>query len=211
MSNIKRHGLEDNTIILFMSDNGGLSAGGRGGQKHTHNKPLNSGKGSAYEGGVRVPMIVKWPTVTRPGSVSDAQVIIEDYFPTILEMAGVRQYSQIGGKIDGISFVPLLKGKSPNRKNRPLIWHFPNKWGGTGPGIGPHSAIRKGDWKLIYYHSTQKYELFNIENDIGEMNNLSEEKPDIVKQLATELRNFLLEANAQMPIDKQTGNPVYIP
>ena len=211
MANIKRHNIEDNTIILFMSDNGGLSASGRGGKQHTHNKPLSSGKGSSHEGGVRVPMIVKWPGVTQPGSVSGDCVIIEDYFPTILEITGIQKYRQIGGKIDGVSFVPMLKGRSPHRKKRSLFWHFPNKWGPAGPGIGPHSAIRNGDWKLIYYHSTQKYELFNINKDISETSNLFAVKPNIAKQLATELRRFLREANALMPTDKHTGTPVPLP
>jgi arylsulfatase A-like enzyme len=211
MANIKRHHIEDNTIILFMSDNGGLSANGRGGKRHTHNKPLSSGKGSSHEGGVRVPMIVKWLGVTEPGSICDDYVIIEDYFPTILEIAGIKEYRQIGGRIDGVSFVSLLKGKSFNQKKRSLIWHFPNKWGPTGPGIGPYSAIRNGDWKLIYYYSTQKYELFNIKEDISETNNLYNAKPNIAKQLAVELRRFLTEANAQMPIDKHTGKSVPLP
>lgn len=100
LANIQRHGLADNTIVLFMSDNGGLSAHGRGGTPHTHNRPLSSGKGSAREGGVRVPMIVKWPGVSQPGSRSDQYVMIEDFFPTILEMAGIDQFEQIGGRID---------------------------------------------------------------------------------------------------------------
>ncbi|MCP4610750.1 MAG: sulfatase [Planctomycetes bacterium] len=211
MANIKRHHIEDNTVILFMSDNGGLSASGRGGQRHTHNKPLSSGKGSSHEGGVRVPMIVKWPGETRPGSLCNDFVIIEDYFPTILEIAGVKQYQQIGGKIDGVSFARQLKGGSGYRKGRSLIWHFPNNWGPTGPGIGPHSAIRRGDWKLIYYHATQKYELFNIRRDIGEANNLFEAKLGIAKKLAGQLRGFLRQAEAQMPIDKGTGKPVPLP
>ena len=211
MANIKGHDIEDNTVILFMSDNGGLSASGRGGQRHTHNKPLSSGKGSSHEGGVRVPMIVKWPGTTQPGSVCNDFVIIEDYFPTILEIAGVENYQQIGEKVDGISFVRRLKGKSEYRKERSLIWHFPNNWGPTGPGIGPHSAIRCGNWKLIYYHATQEYELFNINRDIGETDNLFEEKQEIAKQLAVELRDFLRQADAQMPIDKGTGKPVPLP
>ena len=145
------------------------------------------------------------------GSVCNDFVIIEDYFPTILEIAGVENYQQIGEKVDGISFVRRLKGKSEYRKERSLIWHFPNNWGPTGPGIGPHSAIRCGNWKLIYYHATQEYELFNISRDIGETDNLFEEKQEIAIQLAVELRDFLRQADAQMPIDKGTGKPVPLP
>ena len=211
MANIKRHHIEDNTVILFMSDNGGLSASGRGGQRHTHNKPLSSGKGSSHEGGVRVPMIVKWPGETQAGSVCNDFVIIEDYFPAILEIAGVKQYQQIGGKIDGVSFVRQLRGKGGYRKGRSLIWHFPNNWGPTGPGIAPHSAIRRGDWKLIYYHATQKYELFNIRSDIGEANNFFNAKSDIAEKLAAELRSFLKQTDAQMPINIRTGKTVPLP
>jgi len=111
LAHVERHGLADDTIVLFMSDNGGLSASGRGGKPHTHNKPLSSGKGSAYEGGVRVPMIAYWPGVTRAGSVCDQPVIIEDFFPSILEMAGIHDVQQIGGVGDGLSFVSLLQSK----------------------------------------------------------------------------------------------------
>lgn len=215
MANLKRLGIEDDTIILFMSDNGGLSYGARGKTPggtgaHTHNKPLSSGKGSAHEGGVRVPMIVYWPGVTTPGSVCDDYVMIEDFFPTILEMAGVTQYSQIGGVIDGVSFVPLLKGKSGN-SDRCIFWHFPNNWGPSGPGIGTYSAIRKGDWKLIYYHPTGKYELFNLAEDIGETTNRFSTEKTVARDLAAELRQFLIDSDAQMPTFKATGQPVPLP
>ena len=132
-ANIERHGLSDETIVLFMSDNGGLSAVGRGGKPHTHNAPLSSGKGSAHEGGVRVPMIAHWPGVTKAGTVCEQPVLIEDFFPSILQLAGVRDIEQVGGVIDGQSFVPLLKGEhDKSRDNRPLFWHYPNHWGPTG-------------------------------------------------------------------------------
>lgn len=208
LKNVERHGLTDNTIVLFMSDNGGLSAHGRGGTPHTHNKPLSSGKGSAHEGGVRVPMIVKWPGVTKPKSACDQYVIIEDFFPTILEMDGVEDSRQIGGAIDGISFVPLLRQRAGYPKNRALYWHYPNNWGPRGPGIGPSSSIRRGDWKLIYYHEDQRYELFNLSEDLGEQHNRADERPGLRKRLANELHGFLASVDAQMPIDKRTGKPV---
>ncbi len=211
LENIERHGLTDNTIVLFMSDNGGLSAHGRGGKPHTHNKPLSSGKGSAHEGGVRVPMIVKWPGITKPDSACDQYVIIEDFFPTILDMAGVKNSRQIGGVIDGISFVPLLRQEDGYPKDRALYWHYPNNWGPRGPGIGPTSSIRRGDWKLIYYHEDQRYQLFNLSEDLGEQRNLADERPDVRKRLANELRRFLASVDAQMPIDKKTGKPLPLP
>ena len=137
LANVERHGLTDDTVVIFMSDNGGLSAHGRGGERHTHNKPLSSGKGSAHEGGVRVPMMVSWPGVTKTGSVCEQPVIIEDFFPTVLEIAGVKNVQQVGDLIDGVSFTNLLRGENdPARATRPLIWHYPNNWGPSGPGIG---------------------------------------------------------------------------
>jgi arylsulfatase A-like enzyme len=211
LDNLKRHGIEKNTVVLFMSDNGGLSAYGRGGAPHTHNKPLSSGKGSAHEGGVRVPMIVRWPDVTKPGSVCRDYVIIEDFFPTILEIAGVRNYQQVGGVVDGVSFTPLLKQTKGYPKDRPLFWHYPNNWGPTGPGIGPSSSMRQGDWKLIYYHADRKYEVFNLADDIGETKDLASAQPERVRQLAAQLREFLVRVNAQMPLDRRTGKTVPLP
>ena len=215
MANIERHGLGDNTVILFMSDNGGLSAHGRGGSAHTHNLPLSSGKGSAHEGGVRVPMIVDWPGITKEGSVSETPVIIEDFFPTILEIAGIRDFVQIGGKMDGVSFgSSLTGGMGKSHSERALIWHYPNQWGPSGPGIGASSTIRKGDWKLIYYHDPARkvrYELFDLSKDLGEQNNLAVEKPEMARELAKELGNYLREAEATMPVVKATGKMVAYP
>ena len=209
LANVERHGLSDETIVLFMSDNGGLSAHGRGGKPHTHNKPLSSGKGSAHEGGVRVPMIVAWPGVTSAGSVCQQPVIIEDFFPTVLEMAGVQHVEQVGGVVDGRSFVNLLRGeRDESREDRPLIWHFPNNWGPKGPGIGPSSAIRLGDWKLIYYHESQQYDLFNLAEDLEEHNNLAGKQTDVRNRLAAKLGMYLASVEAQMPIVKDSGQAV---
>lgn len=210
MHYLDEHGLRESTIILFMSDNGGLSAHGRGGVPHTHNKPLSSGKGSAHEGGVREPMIVDWPGVTVPGSKCDTPVIIEDFFPTILEMAGVEQDSEI----DGRSFVPLLKGEPTDDPHRAFFWHVPNNWGPKGPGIGPSSAILKDDWKLIYYHNPERkprYELFHLSEDIGEQNNLAETQPEKKAALAKELAAYLQSVDAQMPTVRSTGETVALP
>ncbi len=206
MDYIEQNGLLDNTIILFTSDNGGLSAAARGGIPHTHNKPLSSGKGSAHEGGIREPMIVKWPGVTKPGSQTDQYLIIEDFFPTILEMVNISDYQTVQ-HIDGLSFTNILNG-NPAQNMRKLFWHFPNNWGPTGPGIGASSTIRKGDWKLIYYHADQQFELFNIADDIGESTNLASSKPEIKEALAKELGEYLRNVEAQMPTLKETNQPV---
>ena len=203
-------GVADNTAVLFVSDNGGLSVHGRGGPPNTHNLPLSSGKGSAREGGIRVPMLARWPGVIKAGSTSGQFVMIEDFFPTIVEIAGVRDAKQVGGAIDGISFVPLLKG-GQGPADRALVWHYPNNWGPTGPGIGAFSAIRQGDWKYIYYHDGRGEELFNLADDIGETKNLAGEKPDIRSRLARTLGQYLTSVNAQTPINKKTGQPVAVP
>ena len=202
--------LDKNTIILFMSDNGGLSAVARGGEKHTHNKPLGSGKGSVYEGGIREPMIVKWPEKVKPNSVSDQYLIIEDFYPTILEMAGINKVETVQ-EIDGLSFLPLLKEEKMKNIERPLFWHYPNEWGPSGPGIGASSVIRKGDWKLIYYHLDESMELFNLKEDIGEQNDLLASNPEKVRELATVLSDYLQEVNAQMPVHRETGLRVSLP
>lgn len=200
LDNVKKLGIKDNTIIVFMTDNGAPSGA-------DINKPLRGHKLTPYEGGSRVPMIVNWPGVTKADSVCDDYMIIEDIFPTFLEMAGINDYHQIGGKIDGVSIVPLLKRTDGYPKNRSIFWHFPHNYS-TGK---PHSAIRRGDWKLIYFHTDLHYELYNLKDDIGESNNLATDRKDITKRLAKELADFLEETNANMPIYKDTGKSVPLP
>jgi arylsulfatase A-like enzyme len=209
MDYLEENQLSDNTVILFMSDNGGLSAVARGGEPHTHNKPLASGKGSIREGGIREPMIVKWPKVVPPGSSNKSYLIIEDFFPSILEIAGINRYSTVQ-TLDGHSFVPLLKGEQ-KPQTRPLFWHFPNEWGPSGPGIGAFSAVRLGSWKLVYYHLDQSYELFNIDHDIGENINLASDHPEKQQELAEVLSKYLDSVDAQMPTYRKTGKTVPLP
>lgn len=201
MTFLEEKGISDNTVILFMSDNGGV-----GGSSF----PLNSGKGSAYEGGIREPMIVKWPGVVEESSVCEEYLVIEDYFPSILEIAGIEAY-QTKQIVDGKSFVPMLKKEGTTANGRDLFWHFPNKWGGRGPGIGTTSTIRSGDWKLVYWYKDHNFELFNIPTDIGEKNNMAEQYPEKVKDLASKLGNFLREVDATLPINKFSGKPVPYP
>lgn len=200
--------MADNTIILFMSDNGGLSSAPewRDGVLHTQNAPLNSGKGSAYEGGIREPMIVKWPGVTVAGSSCDKPLIIEDFYPSILEMAGIKKYKTVQ-QVDGVSFVPLLKRTGDPSEGRRFYWNYPNIWGNTGPGIGPTAAIRNGDWKLVYYYENGVKELFNIQEDIGEKHNKISEHPQLVKKLSKKLGRYLRTVDAQRPSFKLTGQP----
>lgn len=203
--------IDQNTIIIFMSDNGGLSNTGRGGKRNTHNLPLRAGKGSLYEGGIRVPLIVKWPGVTHNNSKADPNryVAAEDFFPTVLEMAGIK-YKNPG--LDGISYVPDLKKKNFADYNRPLIFHYPNRWtANEDEAISWVSAVRQGQWKLLYFMKQKKLELYDLANDIGEKNNLAVHKPEKVKELAKLLGNELRKRNAQMPVWKTTGKPVAWP
>lgn len=206
MNWLEKNNLDENTIIVFMSDNGGLSSENywRDSPLHIHNAPLNSGKGSMYEGGTREPMIVKWPRKVKAGTRNNEYTIIEDHFPTLLEMAQVKSY-KTKQKVDGKSFVPMLLGEKTNYNKRALFWHFPNLWGNDGPGIGTTSAIRKGDWKLVYYYETGKHELFNVTNDIGETRDMAHENPQLVKKLAKELGKYLRKVNAQRPSFKASG------
>jgi arylsulfatase A-like enzyme len=209
MDYLKQKNIDKNTIIIFMSDNGGLSlAPPRGGEPHTQNLPLRAGKGSVYEGGIREPMIVKWPGIVKPATVNNQPIIIEDFFPTILELAGVKNYKTIQ-QVDGKSFVGLLKNPKSKIIERPFIWHFPNKWiNEDGPGINYFSAIRLGNWKLVYSMRNKTLELYNLKTDLSELNNLAAKYPDKVKELAGRLTKELKKTNAPMPTYKATGAKV---
>lgn len=210
MAHLEKKGIADNTVILFMSDNGGLSVSGRAGKPNTHNLPLACGKGSLREGGIREPMIVKWPGHAAPATTCDTPIIIEDFFPTLLGLAGAKL-----APCDGASFLPLLAGKAGD-PSRTLVWHQPNVWGegGSSPGYGPASALRQGDWKYTFWHDSAKSpreELFNLKDDIGEKVNLADKNPAKTRELAALLRQRLTEMKAQMPVDKATGKTVEIP
>ncbi|GIS63546.1 MAG: sulfatase [Planctomycetaceae bacterium] len=158
LSGLKRLGLEKNTAVFFMSDNGGLSTS----EGHpTSNLPLRGGKGWMYEGGIREPMIVRWPGVTAAGSVCKQVVTSTDFYPTILEITGLK--ARPAQHRDGVSFVSLLKGKT--RKRGPLLWHYPH-YGNQGGA--PAGAVREGRWKLIEWYEDKRVELFDLESDIGE-------------------------------------------
>lgn len=203
-----------NTILLFMSDNGGqgLNNVRQGVANRDQNYPARGGKGSAFMGGVREPMMVYWPGVTKPNTECSQRVIIEDFYPTILDMAGVKKYTthQV---IDGVSFADVLK--SPEKtKDRVLIWHFPNLWGESQnkeEGYGAYSAILKGDYHLIYTWETRQLRLYDVKKDIGEQNDLSQTMPDKVKELAAELSDYLRERDAQRPSLKSTGEVIPFP
>jgi arylsulfatase A-like enzyme len=205
----------DRTLVVFTSDNGGVSHEYRSMAKpHTHNSPLSSGKGAHHEGGIRVPLLVRGPGVVRAGAVNHTPVTIEDWFPTLLRAAGAA----VPAETDGQDLAPLLRGETTAAFDRPLIWHFPNFWGPLarpgpveGPGMGPSSTIRRGDWKLIYYHADQRFELFHLSEDLGEKHNLASREPGRVRELAAELSRELERYGASLPIVKATGRPVPLP
>lgn len=189
LATLKQLDIEDNTMIIFTSDNGGLDNNGR----PTENAPLRSGKGYAYEGGIRVPFIVRWPGVVAKNKTSDAPVCSIDLFPTILESAGVKLPSD--RPIDGLSLMSHLKSGGQKSLNRDdLYWHFPH----YRHNPGPYSIIRKGDWKLIKFWAGP-FELFNLSQDIGEKKNLAEDHPEKVKELDTLLLKRLKADSAKLP------------
>lgn len=202
-----------NTIILFMSDNGGQGVSVRQGRMNRdQNYPARGGKGSAFEGGVHEPMMVYWPGVTRGGTTNSNRVMIEDFFPTILDMAGVTRYHTVQ-TVDGRSFVDLLKHPRRHR-DRVTLWHFPNLWGESqdkAEGYGAYSAIMKGDYHLIYTWETRQLRLYNVRKDIGETTDLAASKPKLVRQLAQELTDSLQACGAQRPVLKATGQPIAWP
>lgn len=204
--------VDKNTIIIFMLDNGGLSlVPPRGGQKYTHNLPLKAGKGSLYEGGIREPMIVKWPGVVKPGSTSNQYLHVIDFFPTVLELAGIKKYKTVQ-PVDGISFVPYLKDPAKIDTSRALIWHYPNRWTTDDTHAFCYtSAIRLGDWKLVYLMKQQKLELYNLKNDLGEEHDLSKSYPLKVKELAVKLTRQLKDYKAQMPVYISSGREALWP
>lgn len=204
LERLERHGLSDRTVVIFTSDNGGLTQRYGKHDGFTENLPLRRGKGSAYEGGVRVPTIVRWPGVTRPGTVSDEPVISVDYYPTILEMTASPGVSGRSASVDGVSLVPLLKDPKAALGRDALYWHYPHYHAG---GDGPYSAIRSGPWRLVEFHEDGRVELYNLDDDPGESTNLRETEPERAKQLQEQLHIWREEVGAQMP----TENPDYDP
>ena len=187
--------LAQNTVIIFTSDNGGAVHFGK--PPATSNAPLRSGKGFAYEGGLRVPLLVKVPGVTRAGSRCDTPVISTDFFPTLLELAGADAAAG-STAVDGRSLVPLLQGRKEWARNE-LFWHYPHYW--NGGIVSPYSVARVGDWKLIRFYEMGREELYNLQEDVGEQHNLAFVSTHAEKriELSARLDAWLKETSAQMP------------
>lgn len=233
LRHVEALGVAENTMVMFASDNGTLSLHARGKSprdtgRNTHSWPLREGKGSAYEGGTRIPLIVSWAkpnpsnTFQRKlpiprNSVSDTQVIVEDFFPTIIRWASGRDYRSETSVLDGIDFTSAVIGEPRPESllnNRSLIFHYPHQWTGRPDGgYQPHSAIRKGDWKAIYFFENQTWELYHLAQDIGESLDLSLSHPEVLNHLASELKETLIKRGADWPLNKATGRdePMMLP
>lgn len=173
----------ENTIVIFYSDNGGLWG----------NEPLKGKKGTLNEGGIRVPLIVSWSNSIKAGSTSNTPVTSVDFFPTLLELAGVSvsKYPYL----EGVSLVSLLKGEK-GFSERPLYWHFPHH---RKEGLSMAAAIRLGSWKYIYEFETEKQYLYNLDEDISESNNLINEYPEKVEKMSGMLEKWQKGVDAEMP------------
>lgn len=186
--------LAENTVVIFFSDNGGFAGA-------TSNRPLYGFKSQLFEGGIRVPLIVRWPGAVKPATTCDTPVISTDFLPTMLEMAGLKADPKI--PCDGASLTPLLRQAGKLQRDS-LFWHYPHYQGGQ-----PASAIRQGDWKLIHWIEEDRNAMFNLAQDIGEKDNLLKNPDAAAKAKGAELRAALdawrKSVNALMP----TRNPNY--
>jgi len=190
-------GIRDRTAIFFTSDNGGLA-------QVTDNTPARAGKGSAYEGGVRVPFIVSWPGVTRAGTTSDAAVITPDIPATILDLTGAG--FEPGQPVDGASLAPLLRGGSLARDA--IYWHYPPYHPG---GATPHSVIRSGTWRLVRFYETGSVELYDLASDVGEATDLAARNPEQAAALVRKLDDWLASVDAQFPTPNADYDPGHDP
>lgn len=203
MDALEKEGLADDTVVIFTSDNGGNMYDEVDGVPPTDNHPLRSGKASFYDGGTRVPCIVCWPGLTKSGTQTDSPIMSTDFFPTFCEVLGIPTG---GVRFDGKSFAPLLRGEDFRRG--PMFCHFPHPMGKIS--TDPASWVRDDDWKLIRLYNangdqTDRFELYNTKEDIGETNDLSARHPERAAALSAMLDGFLADAGAKIPLP----NPEY--
>jgi arylsulfatase A-like enzyme len=195
VARLRELGLDQNTVIIFTSDNGGLSTSEG---SPTCNSPLRAGKGWLYEGGIRVPLIIKFPGKAKPGSERKTPVSSVDFFSTIAELTGSENASV---KTDGISIMPLLK--KDRMKQRPLFWHYPHY---SNQGVEPGSAIRLGKYKLIDNFEKEKQELYDLEHDISEINDISLKFPEKTKELFKLLEDWRDKTKAKIMVPNPDWN-----
>jgi arylsulfatase A-like enzyme len=188
--------LSDHTIVIFNSDNGGyINKDKPKGENVTDNYPLRSGKGSLYEGGVRVPLIVRWPGVTPAAAVCEEPVICMDYFPTLTKAAGAKSETAI----DGIDLSPVLKEPKAHLGRDALYFHYPHYYATTTPV----SAMRQGDWKLLEYFEDRHLELYNLKDDPSETVNLAQKEPEVAQKMHDKLEAWRKEVGAQLPTSQK--------
>lgn len=190
ISKLKEKGLYDNTIIVFTSDNGGLSTEAG---SPTSNTPYRAGKGWGYEGGTRVPIIIRWPGVTKAGTTNSTIITSPDFYPSLLEMVGCPLIPE--QHIDGDSFAPVLRDDFIGDR-RPVFWHYPHY---SNQGGRPYGAVRQGNYKLIEHYEDMRVELFDLVKDPGELNELSEIHPEIASELKDMLKEWRSKVKAKMP------------
>jgi arylsulfatase A-like enzyme len=190
---LKDEGLDENTVVIFTSDNGGLSTLKNHGYP-TSNVPLRAGKGWCYEGGIRVPLIIRAPYVVEKGSVCFEPVVSMDFFPTMLELAE-KPLSPLD-HMDGLSLTPLFRGESQLSRDA-LYWHYPHYHGSTWT---PGAAIRQRDWKLIEFYDYGKVELYNLKDDLGEQNDIASSMPQKADEMLDRLHMWQHELGAKMPM-----------
>jgi len=196
LDKLEELGLARNTVVVFMSDNGGLStAEGLA----TSNLPLRGGKGWLYEGGIREPLLIRWPGVAKPGSRCQVPVISMDFYPTFLEVAGLPLLPE--QHRDGVSLVPLLKGGTALKRDA-LFWHYPHY---SNQGGFPGGAIRMGEWKLIERFEDGRVHLYNLKDDLGERNDLAAKEPERVEMMRDRLHAWYRETGAKFLRPKADG------
>ncbi len=182
------------TVVFLTSDNGGF-VNAYDGLRVTDNSPLRSGKGSLYEGGIRVPAMIRWPDVTVPGSVSDTPISSVDYYRTILSIAGLDGDRDHNRTLDGIDLVPLLRNPEHSPNRAALFFHYPHYYATTSPV----SAVRVGNWKLLRYYEDSRVELYDLAGDPGERTDRASEEPEVATALLERLEAWLGRAGAQHP------------
>jgi arylsulfatase A len=196
-------GKTEDTLIIFTSDNGGLTQRNGVHDNFTENLPLRRGKGSAYEGGVRVPTIVNWPGVTTPGSTCDEPIMGVDFYPTLLDITGIGGSAEHNAAMDGVSIKSLIEDPEATI-DRDLFWHFPHYHAG---GDSPYSTIRSKDWRLVEFFEDGSIELYNLKDDLGESKNLAASNPELAQDLHKKLKQWRKDVGAQM----MTENPDFDP
>lgn len=190
--------LDEKTIVVFTSDNGGLHVPELNDDPPTHNSPYRAGKGFVYDGGIRVPLIVRWPGIVAPGSITDVPTTSTDWTPTLLSLCGLKPESNF----DGVSIHPVLMGQSLPQRN--LYWHVPHY---TNQGSRPSGAVRSGEWKLVVHYEDGSHELFNVATDPGESRDVAKSQPAMARDLRQQFDTWLKDVGAQT----NEANPAFDP